>query len=299
MANEFTVFEGFRTQLVTALTGMTNALSQPIVVEIGIGWPSQPKFAELSGDPTKCLVSIYDRKVSKPVRSFLPHQFAATINPTGITATLNKANLPPADTATITLAFAVGFSAVQLNDAVGLGVHMGKDDDGATASAVAGETLTTLAAKLRDAINANPTLNDWISATALGAVVTITNLTTKPLRLGANTGNVNQGHVEVARQSRQAQVVIWTSTNDVRKRVGAKVEEFLGQLQADYGFALGNQHVRVMLEGGLLNDENVKMDIYRQDFVFSLEYGITRIDQAWSVLVAIGSYVNLDTGEKI
>lgn len=295
MANQYTVFEGLRSQLVTATTGLVDSGSTPIETQIGIGWPGQANFNDLVANPQRCLVSVYDRKISHNVQKMMPHLIQTNAYSCGITATLNKTTLPPAGVATITLAGSVG-----LNDAVGLGIHLGREDFGATASAVGGETLTTLAVKLRDSINAVPN-NSVLSATAAGAVVTITNVSSGPLRLGTAVGNVQDWYVEVARQQRQGQVIIWTTRGNVRKVVGGRIEEFLGALQADFGYQLSNptQNVRVTLCGTMLVDTDVQSDIYRQDFGVWLEYGITRIDRAYSVLAGVGSYRNLDTGQKI
>ncbi len=290
MGNLHSTLEGFRNLVNDTVKDLT-VRGITIKPSVGIDWPAKPTFDQLVKTPQGCLISITDMRSGKNEQRFIGTKQSIITYPLGIAASLNKQVITPSGSATCTISYAVGQVAVQEHDAIGLAAHRGQTDQGATALANKNESLTSLSAKLAAAINARPVLTDWINATSSGAVVTLENLLTEPLKIEANVGNVEDRISEIGRNTVRVMVAVHTPDRDVRKVVGQSLEELFNTLASNTnnGFAVENDYpVRVQMNvpPTLMRDDFL-VDLYRQNFLVDLEYTVTRTDRAYAILVGI------------
>lgn len=275
-----------------------------VVPQIGIGWPALPALQEVARGGA-ALVTVYDRRVGRNVMRWNPYAY----NQTTTTAVLTTAVVPASGaiavggSATITLANAgIGdaVSCVIRNAAVVPGVP--KTDLGTTAaqvvSAVSGDTAPTMAAKLAVAINGDTTLSAWVSAAAVGPAVTLTSLLASgaPLIVQSFTGNGGSQQRELIRKERQFQVTAWTQTELLREALCDPVDNALAVAQATFGGvtdANGNP-IRVTQVNDFDLEDDTLEDVYRHDFLVTLEYPVTTTDQLYAVLAPVAEFAVAD-----
>lgn len=275
------VLDLIKEKLVTATTGLKVG-NTDIGFSIKKGWPSNITFDVQGKDPAPlCKMGIYPAEKFKRVNRYMPRTIKRVTTEPGVQAVLRDDNkvLLPGQSTTITLSVRSGQTAVKEKDAVGIPLRLGAQYQGVTVSAAANETLTTLATKLRNAINAEIFVKDWISATSSGPVVTITNLLSSALRIDANYSNVGTDTKEVGRFERQISIATWNNSIEVRKVVGRSLEAEI----ASWDFFGGT---KVDLVGNPWWDEDVQKNLYRCDFILLVEYGVTKDETVYPVLVA-------------
>lgn len=258
-----------------------------ITAKIGEGWPPERAIQAVT-NKNSVVIGITDR-FGTLNNQFRPRRLGAEKLPIGIASVINKTTIEPGETATITLSIADGQTAVLNKDAVSLVIRYQGQIEGAVGIAVTGDTLSTLAAKLATDIGAE--LQN-ISASSSGAVVTITNNKSARLKLESYTGNVGYSYKELARESAQIQIVCWCGSFTIRRAVADILEVELARLRASRGFAVPTgEPVRVLgvNKFTMPNDKDISADVYRRDFLIDVEYGITAVDEMWSVLIPISS----------
>jgi len=283
--------EGFKAQIDSFVAGLKLEDGSPLDIQVGIDWPSRDAFDHLTSNPRGCLICIVDMGAGSTQQRYLMGQRKRTVvYPTGISATLNKSVLPGLGTATCTMGYAIASTQVNANDAVGLAAHRDIKDEGAVAIGAQGQSLTVLALSLANSINDRDLLNTWMEATSAGPVVTIVSRIAESLKIEANVGNVADWTREISRSSSRGMVAVFSPSIAVRKVVGQVLELQLNILNQNYGFLVPNDHpVRVAVVNTRICRDDVLMDLYRQDFLFELDYVITKVDRAYSILVGIGN----------
>jgi hypothetical protein len=200
----------------------------------------------------------------------------------GVTAALNTGFLKPnGSTVTATLS-----GTPNVNDAV---VFQAETVFApavlASATAVASESLTTLAAALTTQINSGPYANALVTATSTGPVITITNNSATGYNCGVNSGNVGSVLWENRRVERHVRVISWTKTEVIRQQVSDPVDGLLAQLENYWGYHLATgEGVRLIYRSDSYVEDAQLSDVYRRDFRISLEYGVTQLDTLYPVL---------------
>lgn len=254
-------------------------------IKVGNEWPAQEGLSRV----TQCqhsLITVYDRKMAQDVTRWLTVQKRKTDGVLGIAATMSNETIAPGATETITIGYADGQTAVHVEDAIMANLRVDlTTQDGAVAIAVAGETLTTLAAKLAASINARTPMTSWVNATSVGAVVSITNVTSQAIQLSGECGNIQTVDYEQGRTKRYMQIVLWTKDTATRDAISDRIEVALSALERAYGFELAStEQVQVKKEGDFFDSTDAKAGVYRRDFFIAIEYAITSVDFAYPTL---------------
>lgn len=279
----------------TVMTFMQQAVSaaMPVISPapvVGIGWPALKRLQQLgSAGP---LVSIYDRSDAKNRTRWTPFTATETVFPTGVSATLSAPAIAAFGSVTVTVG-----GTPNLNDAIGLAVTNGVNGSATMAGAVAisasGATAATMASALASAVNAEATLGAWMTASANANVVTLTGIVGALLRVAANVGNIASRATEVRRVQRTIQIVCWAATRTVLSQVCDPIEQALSAAQANFGYELGDgTWLRIVLAADQDIEDDLLQDAYRRDFFATVEYGITTVDDAYSVLIPIQALEN-------
>lgn len=286
MADLFSALEG----LYDTVRGFVQDLKidgVPIQSNIMIDWPSEQSFHAVAQCPDEtCLIALTDMNQTLRKTRALQSPVRKIKYPTGIKATLSSPVLDPNGTATCTIAYAIDSSQVNALDGIGLVAHRGVEDAGAVAIGNKGESLGSLAAKFRDQINSDTALNQWISASATGAVLTVTNLTGELIKIEANVGNVQDHSRETGSTTARVMISVFCASQDVRKIVGSKIETELSEASRRFGFKIADDNdVRLKLIFPRISRDNSLVDLYRQDFVCDMTYINRRTSRAYEILV--------------
>ena len=243
------------------------------------GWPTEQALLNQVAKSSNTFISLYDPGFSRDDSRFLLFTANEVTTQAGITSTVSRPLL--VDTVTVTLG-----GTVVTNDAVSVVLGKGQETETATASAGATDTPTTMATKLASAVNAS--LASWVSASASGAVVTLTNITSSVLRVASNVGNVGSRYTEVGRLVRDVQIDVWAGSDVQRVVVARLVEQQLTYLDANFGVqglsGTDGTWVRVRRMSDRFIDDDVNRGLYRWCFRATLEYGQTAEESLWAVL---------------
>lgn len=287
-----TVQDTVKTELQTVLAGL-KLEAEDLIIQVGKGWPGIEVFNALGKDALKVEVCVNPTNIFQNRTRWQSHAVERNEVTTAIVATLSGDVINPSDSVDLTLSLASGAVAVKENDAVGVPIQLGHDENGASAKAAAGDSLSDLAIKLRDAINSKTSLNPWVSATASGPVVTITNVTSDSsgLKVQAHTGNRATDLYEVARLARGIDICTFHNSPQARRVTGEVLESVIGKWQSNFGLVDANGYsLRVWWIGDRSTDKDVQKNIYRRDFSLLIEYGVTAEEELFSVLVPVSSY---------
>jgi hypothetical protein len=204
----------------------------------------------------------------------------------GIAATLPENLLLPGQSVSLTLAYAIDQSAVQVNDGVAFYVRNGNGQIGASYNAVSGDTLNSVATGLAAAINTN-FANNSITASANVAVVTITNSNeTIGYQAATATGNVSTAREAVQWASRSYQIIAYSADLDDREAIQECIENVLAAADDNYGFYLtSGEAIRIKMTGGKSGDADTQKDIYRDDFIFTVDHAVDAIETLYAILM--------------
>ena len=287
-----------RTALVALKADLDTVIASPVTiglnsvaVELGVGWP-----------PVNVLQNVARRQVvvgainglgSKNATRWMSFTALSTQNPTGVTTAVSNGIIAPLGSQTITVG-----GTIAARDAISAVVDFqfrrldGQENDAAVASGLlATDTPSIVATKLATEINAKVPLNSYVSAVAVGPVVTITNLTGELLKLSSHVGNVADLDIEARRVSQMCQLTLWAGSVEQRDAISNLVETRLGQLQNGFGFQDTNgAWIRLENDGYQDMYDDTLKDVYRTDFRFTTEFGVTYADVAYSILAPVRDY---------
>lgn len=255
----------------------------PNDVAVGMGWPTETQLHNLGRGDLPPLISIYDRNPSRSVTRWNPEKISEVIVSTNLTSVLSKSQLSPGGVGTFTLG-----GTIALNDAVSLVAVNGLDTEGEVAVALSNSTLDSLTSSLAGKLSANPVFSRWFDIFHIGHVITLTNLTNRPIKLSSLTCNIAQATYEARRFVRHIQIVIWTNTEQLRDSISDPVVSLMAKATANYGFVDPDtgQFLRTMLIGDVFTDDPVTKDLYVRNILMTMEYGETYVDNLYPVLVA-------------
>jgi hypothetical protein len=245
---------------------------------VGIGWPTVTQLGILAQSPNGSVVSIYDRGVASNATRWHPDAILETNTSPGITTLISATTIDPSDFITIT----VGGTVIS-NDAISFNAALGKVQNGWVAVATATDTAASMATKLAGMIS-----SPWVTASAAGGVITITNISSGVLVVGSFVANMGVRLIDAARLLRHIQVIIWTSNAANRDTVANAIVSQLVLTKRYFGTQAPNgEWARINYVGDLFQDEEVSKNVYRRDLLVQLEYSETYQSNVYPVLVPL------------
>lgn len=260
-------------------------------ISSGVGWPPVTALQNLARNGG-ALITIYDRKVGRNTTRWSPYVVSQTVVGAGITTSVNApAVIPALGTGAIMLGGApkdgdavscVAQTAIPLApNAIAAIVAQGDHTD----------TPSTMATKLAGLINADSTLGAWLAAAAVGAQVNLTSLVTRPVAISSFAGNGGTQVREVGRSERQLQVVVWTRIESARETIVGALTSLMSTLQTNFGLVLPDgTPARLTAANDFPIEDDTLEDVYRHDFLETLDFPITTQDQLFAVLAPVPAF---------
>lgn len=291
MATFYNIMGTLAQSIQTALQGLMVG-GQAVTAQAAVGWPSIKILQDVARvSPSIVPIAVYDRKIVKNTTRWTPEVISQTITPATLTTSVSLPIILGFATAAITLG-----GTVTPGDAVS--ALISKPSAGTAAQVAVGgvsDTPQTLAAALTAQINGDPVLSTWVSASVSGPTVTLTNLSSEALKLQSYTGNGGTQIREVGRRDQGVQIVCWARTQDIRAAVVGIITGLIANAENNFGPTMSDGTVaRLMYVSDYDLEDDTLEDVYRHDFMISLEYGITTTDQLWSVLAPVFQF-QIDT----
>lgn len=269
----------------------TISITEGLLPVVAVGWPAVNTLQASVAQNGQCVANVYDRKLVRNTTRWMPFSYGDTVMPATLTTVISNSYIGAGASRTITLGGTVtagdAVSCVIVNSGV-----VPPQSWAEVVIGVAGDTATTMAAKLAAAIIADTNLNPWLIASSAGAVVTLTSrLVAGDLILSSYTGNGGTRTMEIGRRQRELQIVIWAQTEEDRQSVGDPIEELLVSLNSQFGVTFSDGTVgRLVMGADYYCEDDTLQDVYRRDFLFSLDYPITATDALYSVLAPVQQY---------
>lgn len=310
MATLYVVLCAIQAQVSAVTQGLVSnspdTFGQPLTVEIGLYWPSAKSLQNnvrpangAGGLGPSALVTIMDRGLAADSTRWTATVVGGDLisNPPDPTMhmSVTQSEAYVQQLAQMTVTF---MGPVQVGDAVGIVLSnvLGLSSAAVVPIAIAGDTAASMAAKAAAMLTADPLISAWMTAAAVGPVLTLTSLLSGPqisivTRVGfggSGPGGATNRLVEIGRRKRHLQIVVWTRTPDDRITVADPIEAMLAGLEANFGLTFPDGTMgRLLYTGDTLHDEATLSDTLRRDFMVSLDYGITTTDQTWAILAPI------------
>lgn len=286
MANDYDLWRALQ-------LAIKNAVSQrSFLFDVFIDWPPDSLFAQLTEKEQSAIIVFDSEDMARPTTRWKSIRMDVIMTQCNTSTLPSAEGLAPTEVGTITLSARTDLDPVPTVPAVGdavscvIGYHT--YTRGVVAQAVAGDTFTTLAAKLAAAINAgaDPKFSGVFSATSSGPVVTITNVGTIAVGLNSYAGNNGTQLVEVGREERVIQVACFCADVDQRAAIAGDVKGVCADLQSRFGvkFADGTA-ARVLLKSNKYFRDYHRNDLWRFDQYLACDQGITTNDELYSFLV--------------
>jgi hypothetical protein len=266
--------------------------------KVAIGWPPINVLQDAARG-NQGIVAVYDRRIARNSTRWNPVEVGRVVKPSTLQSSISNATILPLGSQTITLAGAVApndaVSAVLTNRGATFTASVaGTFGTPAAAQVVTGgtgDTAATMATKLAAAINADQTLSTWVTAAAVGAVVTLTSiLPGAALTLFSATGNTASRTQEIGRRLRQFQIACWAVPDEARSALTDPIEPLIAQLSLSPPALPDGTFPRI----SYVNDHDIEdaamEDLLRRDFFISADYAITAGDVLSSVLAPIPAF---------
>jgi hypothetical protein len=288
MATVYQVLSAVSQTVQMATEALPAARGGILNVQVGIDWPST-RVLQQAVKGGNAIVAVFDRKLTRNTTRWIPTVIGETLTPATLT-TVASSSIPANGSGTITLG-----GSVTVGDAVSCVLMNGTAQQAAIVSGFSTDTPATMAAKLAAAINADPVLATWVSATSNGSVVTVQSLGPS-LLMFSSTGNNGSAIIEIGRRLREIQIACWASTVEDRNLLAGQIDTLLSTIEAMIG---PYQAGLVLADGtsGYLKigsdyqlDDATLSDAYRHDFMLSVDHGVTTQDALYSVLAPIIQY---------
>jgi hypothetical protein len=280
MASPFDMLSGILALVNSALSPEGNPVTP---YEAAVGYPSINRLQTICQNG-QAAVSVYDRKISKNATRWSPYVISQTLVPATLTTEITPNQLPPGASATITLGGAVG-----VGDAVSaIATQLGAKTGAVVAIGLQNDTPVTMALKLWQLINSDPSMVGVVSASLNGDVVTIKNITSKGIAVGSFAGNGGTQVREIGRRDQQVQVILWAITVEQRNLMVQALAEAIAESEINFGPTLndGSQGRLTYVSDYDLEDDTLE-DTYRHDFMVACDYPVTTIDALYTVLAPV------------
>lgn len=289
MASLAQVLESVRLLVNTAVAGLSP------VPEVAVGWPPMNRLQQVGQGAAGPAISVYDRKTVRNTTRWLTEVVAETLVAAGVVSVVSAPFVSALGLPTITLTGTVGngdaVSCVLTRYSALGGAPVVAADIAVALDAL--QTPATMAAALATQINADPVASQWVSAAAVGGVVTLTPLfATGTLGIQSNTGNGGTQLREIGRRERQLQVVLWAQTSSQRDAIAEAISQATALADVNFGTTLPDGTVVRLTYGSDFDlEDNTLQDVYRHDFLLSAEYGVTTLDHLFAVLAPVSGLV--------
>lgn len=271
-------------------TGAVNIMQ----TKVAIGWPPINVLQDAARG-NQGIVAVYDRHISRNSTRWSPVQTGLTVNASTLTSTVsigNPGTMPGLSQATLTIN-----GPVTANDAVSAvftariaGQPLEANVGAQVVVAGAADTPATIAASLATAINGDPLLSQWVSAVAVGPVITITSLLSDQITLASYTGNTANRTQEIGRRLRQFQIAVWAVPDEARSLIADPIDTLIGNLSLNPPALPDGTYPRICYVNDHDIEEAAMEDLLRRDFFISADYAITAGDVLFSVLAPIPAY---------
>ena len=288
MATVYQVLSAVSQMVQMATEALPAARGGILNVQVGIDWPST-RVLQQAVKGGNAIVAVFDRKLTRNTTRWIPTVIGETLTLATLTTAASSSILANGS-GTITLG-----GSVTVGDAVSCVLMNGTAQQAVIVSGFSTDTPATMAAKLAAAINADPVLATWVSATVSGSVVTVQSLGPS-LTMFSSTGNNGSAIIEIGRRLREIQIACWASTVEDRNLLAGQIDTLLSTIEAMIG---PYQAGLVLADGtsGYLKigsdyqlDDATLSDAYRHDFMLSVDHGVTTQDALYSVLAPIIQY---------
>ncbi len=278
MATVRQIWDALRTSIKT----ITDPLSPPVTVFIDT--PPTDVLQNLARGGSS-IISIFDCRASSNKTRWIGNTTIQDIvQPTAVKSVIGTANIQPSGSTTITLS-----RTPNLNDAVSCVLSLQLVSRQTVAITIADDTLQSLTDRFVQQINHD--LAGWVTATNVGPIITLTNVSGRSLALQSYTGNNALRQDEVARVMRAIQISVYCQTEELREQVGNPVMSLIGRWQKTYGLKMPDSTiVRILYNSDEPGDYTHNADIYCWDFIVDVEHGITAEDVLYSVLAPVPQF---------
>jgi hypothetical protein len=250
--------------------------AQGLAPEIGLDWPTLNTLQAVTTGALPPTISIFDRGGIKnnTHNVFLSPVLPPDFGTPGASLVISADSLPTGGTVTLT-----GSGKPLVNDcAFFVTGEAGKNLMSEYIAVV--DDLSTVLTQLTAAINANGQCTAMLS----GDVITVTNISDAFLPVRAGVVNVGGFTQEIYRQKRDIQVTLWTRTPAERERYGTILENLFAQTELNFGILLADQSwARLMIEDDMVWKDSQLQNIFRRDFIITLDYPVLQFLRAWIV----------------
>lgn len=281
MASQFQMLGGVLGLVNSALAGLqVNNIA--LNYKAAIGWPAIKTLQAIAkGGPA--LVTVYDRKIGKNSTRWSPTVVSQTVVPATLTTSILPTKLAPGESATIVLG-----GIVTPGDAVScLAVQLGANTGAVVAVGLAGDTSVTMAAKLARLINTDASMVGLLTATSLDSIVTLT-AGTVAVGVQSYAGNGGTQEREIGRRDQSVQVVCWTRTVEQRNAMVAVIDVAIANSEINFGPTLADgSAARLSYVSDYDLEDDTLEDVYRHDFMISVDYPVTVTDALFAVLAPV------------
>jgi hypothetical protein len=108
------------------------------------------------------------------------------------------------------------------------------------------------------------------------------------LGLQSYTGNGGTQTMEIARRERSVQITCWSRTQQIREGVVDPINNMIATDELNFGLTMPDGTVaRLCYVNDFDIEDDTLEDVYRHDFMVSIEYPVTVLDQLYAVLAPI------------
>lgn len=162
-----------------------------------------------------------------------------------------------------------------------------------------GAVAASIAASLTNAINADPIISTWLSATNEANRVVLRTQSLAANRVAVATSNTALRTYYAQQVERGTQITLWTSTHQMRKLGAEVISSLVAQWQHGNGFYLADgSWARIRYRGDkyLPNKTN---DVFQWILHVDAEFGITYTEPVYPILAIINESIPLSGSAQI
>lgn len=290
MANARQVFSAVLQVALDAVQTYQPALS----VQGAVGFPATKTLHQMVQGGSS-LIGVYNAGPSKDATRWNPYTITDTPVAAGVKSALSTGALALGSSAIMTLSgtpiIGDGVSLIVSGPAVydtsgAIAGYPFQQSTGVVAAATtSGTTLAALAAEIANLVNNDPTLSKWLTATSTSDAVQLTCVVDATVKLATAVGNGGTRLSEVGRVKRPVRVSLWTQTEELRGSLGDPIDSAIAQSQINWLTFADGTYGNVAYEGDEYIEQGAPADVYRRDYLLTVDYSVTAQDALYQVLV--------------
>lgn len=250
---------------------------------IGSEWPPTNALENVAQNIGP-IVSIWHKMSS--YKGIINFQRSEEESPTGITPILSATTLTPGQAITLTLT-----NHVNADDAVNFQLVGVQFNNAAIAIAAGPDSLSSVASALADQIN-TVFAAQTIEASVNGPQITIVNNGLDGFYVRSFSGNKVTIKTAIQQATRQMQIITWCSDLPTRDAMQSALEGLLTVAQ-DQGWSFpltSGENVNLTLTGVKPGDADTDKDVYRTNFLFTVEHYMDKSEVAYEILSPIVNF---------